>query len=271
VTPSFDTAGHENTRMHFTITSGNVVNQLYPPMGPGEETSFVGGLWSYINTTSARVRMSFSPHQQVRYAPGNPGFVQAAGDRYGGGVPGGQSTVSALDSSNSWDIKVRVSDDAPTTNYASAFDEFGFYKYTYLSAANIPNGGAVYGSGAPGTNNVVMTQSGSDVTFCANCPYALSVTLASDLFGVAVPTNWIAASQISVRGGEVAAETFFVFGGSPITLIGGPQAPLNSWRETTTSSWDGNPLSNEPIIWECNIPPVPEDSYVSTILWAITN
>jgi hypothetical protein len=268
--PAFDVAGGENIRMHFTITSLSAWSQVYPLVTGTEETTLIAGAWTVMDATSAIIVINFSPHQQVRAAAGAPGFTQPAGTRYGGGVSEGQSTLSALDTANTWDIKVRVADDAPTTNYASAYDEFGFYKYTYLGAANIPNGGAVYGSGAPGTNNVVMTQSGSDVTFCANCPYTLAVNINSNLIGVAVPANNINADQISVVGGSIAGETQFPSGGGPVTLIG-PQAPLNAGRETTTSSWDGNAGTSEAIVWEVNIPGVPEDSYVSTITWSLTN
>ncbi len=267
----FDAAGGENQRMHFTIDDASVAVQVYPPAAPGtDETTLNLGLcsWTQLNGTSVLVQMVFSPHQQVRYAPG--GFTQAVGDRYGMG-PEGQSVLAALDSANTWDIKMSVTDDAPTPNEASAFDEFGFYKYTYLGAAGIPNGGAVYGSGAPNTNNVVMTQSGDDVEFCSNCPYTLTVTLASALAGVAEPANTIPGTDISVRGGELAAENFFGAAGSTITMIGGPQVSRMSERTTTTSSWDDDELSFSQVIWEVNIPGVPEDSYVSTITWALTN
>jgi hypothetical protein len=271
--PGFDMAGAENLRMHFRVTSANAVIPIYPAVTGTEETTLISGAWQVNDATSATVVVNFSPHQQVRYAPGDGSgtpFGEGVGDRYGSG-PEGQSTVSALNAQYTWDIKVRVADDAPTTNYASAYDEFGFYKYTYLGAANIPNGGAVYGSGAPGTNDVVMTQSGSDVTFCANCPYGLQVTLGSALIGVAVPANTIAGTAITVRGGEVSSEAPFLAGGGTIALIGGPQAPRNSARVTTTSSYDEDPGTSEAIFWEVNIPGVPEDSYVSTITWSLLN
>ena len=230
---SFDNPGGENVRMHFTIDTTNTVTQLYPPPAVDEETSQMTGTWNVINATSAFVRINFSPHQQVRWAAGNPGFVQAAGVRYGGMVPEGQSTVTALDSSNSWDIKVNVTDDAPTPNEASAFDEFGFNKHTYLGASGLPNGGAVYGSGAPGTNDVVMGISGQNVTFSANCLYALSVQLMGDLDGVSGPDT-IFGTAISVQGG-VAGESAFGVGGGVVTLLGPGDAPLDSESVTTTT------------------------------------
>jgi hypothetical protein len=268
---TFDNVGGENKRMHFSITSAGVATQLYPATGAGEETSLISGSWTPIDATSAWVRITFSPHQQVRYAPGAPGFVEAAGGRYGGGVSQGQSTINALNAINTWDLKVTVGDDAPTRNYASAYDEFGFYKYTYLSTSGIPNGGAVYGSGAPNTANVVMTPSGSNVVFAANCLYGLSVQLMTDLIGVAVPANIISASQVRLQGGAIAVPTLFLATGSTQTLIGPAQAPLNSLRTTTTSSWDGNAVTLEPVRWWVDIPLVPEDSYVSQLLWSITN
>jgi hypothetical protein len=270
---TFDNPGDENLRMHFTIDSLGTVTQIYPAPAIDEETSQIGGSWNIINATSAFVRINFSPHQQVRWAAG-PFTELPMNMRYDpdldGPEPGEQSTVNALNDANTWDIKVRVADDAPTPNYASAYDEFGFYKYTYLGAAGIPNGGAVYGSGAPGTNNVVMTQSGSDVTYCANCPYGLSATLAGNLVGVA-HAGVISAAQVSTMGAALVVRTPFAAGGGPVNYILPGYSPLNSERTTTTSSWDGNAGTPEPINWWVNIPGVVEDSYVSTVTWAITN
>jgi hypothetical protein len=271
----FDAAGTENTRMHFRITrAGPTITQIFPAPGPTAETNFVNGWWSDINATAATVTLDFQPHQQVRWAPGpfTPGFP--GNPRYDpdmdGPEPGEQSTVSALNDGLTWDIKARVADDATTTNYASAYDEFGIYRYTYLGVAGIPNGGAVYGSGAPGTNNVVMSVSGANVTYSANCPYGLSVQLMSDLNGISY-AGMITAAAISIQGGAIAVPTVFLATGSTQTLIGPAQAPLNAGRTTTTSSWDGNAATWEPVRWWVDIPGVLEDQYVSQVTWAITN
>ncbi|MCI0479808.1 hypothetical protein L0Y59_04655, partial [Candidatus Uhrbacteria bacterium] len=273
---TFDNPGAENKRMHFTIDETAATVQMYPAPAPGtEEATLIGGEWNQFNASAVVVTLRFSPHQQVRFADG-PFTEVAPNMRYDPDAddiqdPREQTTVNALNNANTWDIKVTVADDAPTTNYDSAFDEFGFFRYTYLSTSGIPNGGAVYGSGAPGTNNVVMTQSNADVTFCANCPYILTVTLASALIGVAVPANTIPGTAVSIRGGQLGAENSFAAAGSTITLIGGPRPPLNYDRTTTTSSWDDDPGTLEQIVWEVNIPGVPEDSYVSTITWSLVN
>ncbi|MFH0815941.1 MAG: hypothetical protein V1934_03890 [Methanobacteriota archaeon] len=270
VGPLFSVPGSENKRMRFNITSGNVVTQEYPAPGPVEETSLISGNWQVMDATSAIVVLNFSSHQQVRWAASAGGFVEGPGTRYGGMVSEGQSTINALNAANTWDIKVNVTDDAPTTNYASAYDEFGFYKYTYLSTSGIPNGGAVYGSGAPGTPNVVMSISGENVTFAANCPYTLNAQLMGNLIGVAF-AGTINANQISIQGGAIGARTAFALGGGTQTLIGAAQQPLDSLRTTTTSSWDGNSATWEPVRWWVNIPGVVEDRYVSQVTWSLTN
>jgi len=275
VTPAFDTPGWENTRMHFRITrAGPTITQIYPAQGPADETRFGNGWWSDINATFSRVTFDFSPHQQVRWAAGpfTPGFPGNA--RYDPDFDGPetqeQSTPSALNDDLTWDIKATVADDATVANHASAYDEYGFYRYTYLGTSGIPNGGAVYGSGAPGTSNVVMSVSGANVTYSANCPYGLTIQLMGNLNGVAY-AGTIPATAISLQGGGIGAPTAFGAGGSTQQLIGPLHAPLNSYRTTTTSSWDGNSATWEPVRWWVNIPSVLEDQYVNQVTWAITN
>ncbi|MFH0815942.1 MAG: hypothetical protein V1934_03895 [Methanobacteriota archaeon] len=268
----FDSPGYENLRMHFEITAGGATTQHFPG-GPDEETTLMGGGWSPINSTSAKVWLNFSAHQQVRWAAG-PFTELPANMRYDpdldGPEPEEQSTINALNDAGTWNMRLSVYDDAPTTNYAMAYDEFGFYKYTYLSTSGIPNGGAVYGSGAPGTPDVVMSVSGQNVTFAANCPYGLNAQLMGNLVGVTY-AGLIMGNQISISGGNVGARTAFGVGGGTAQLIGPLQAPLDSERTTTTSSWDGNSATWEPVRWWVNIPGVVEDSYVSQVTWAIMN
>ncbi|MFH0815936.1 MAG: hypothetical protein V1934_03865 [Methanobacteriota archaeon] len=196
------------------------------------------------------------------------------GDTSGGWNPEDQSDNSGfapLDEDLTWDIKVQIEDDSPVTNYARAYDEFGFFKYTYLGNAGIVNGGSVYGSGAPNTNDVALSPSNVNITFRANCPYRLGVQLMGDLNGLAVPANTIDGDAVSIQGGD-AARTYFAAGGSTIYLIGPAlnQDPLGSGRFTTTSTYDSDP-DWDPVFWWCDIPGVPEDQYSDSLTYSLSS
>jgi hypothetical protein len=274
----FDDASLANQRMRFAINNGAAPTLEFPLSG---ETMLVGGAWQESGAY-AWVNITFSPMEQVRWADSSGGaWNQGAGTsyRYDGDTSGfwnpeDQSDnvgFAPLDEALTWDIKVQIQDDAAVTNYARAYDEFGFYKYTYLGNEGVPNGGSVYGSGAPSANNVPLSPSGSDVSFKSNCPYSLTVGIEGNLTGVAAPANNISAQQVSILGGAVAVETYFNWGASTRTLIGPAQEPLGSGRSTTTSSWDGNAGTSEAIFWEIDIPAVPEDSYTNQLTWSLSS
>jgi hypothetical protein len=275
----FDDSALANQRMRFSANNGVAPTLEFPLSG---ETTLSASTWQESGVYGW-VNVTFSPREQVRWADSVGGVWNqgpATMGRYDGLAPFGvwnaedQSDnlgYAPLDETLTWDIKVQIQDNAPTTNYAKAYDEFGFYKYTYLGTENIVNGGSIYGSGAPNTPNVVLSPSNVDVTFRANCPYRLGVTLVGALAGVAVPANTIDGDTIEIQGGNLARWPFAVSGSTQYLIGGGPlQEPLGSGTLTTTSSYDGNPDS-QAVFWWCNIPPVPEDQYINQITWVLQN
>jgi hypothetical protein len=272
----FDDAALANQRIRFAANNGAAPTMPFPATG---ETSFIGGTWEESGVY-AWVNVTFSPQQQVRWADSTGGvWNQGSGTdyRFDGDVSGtwnaedqsDNAGFAPLDEALTWDIKVQIQDDAAVTNYARAYDEFGLYKYTYLGSENIPNGGSVYGSGAPSTL-ATLAPSNVDVTFCANCPYSLGVTLHSDLAGVAGP-DVIPSTDISLQGGDLALTAFGAAPSTRILIGGGPlQQPLGSGITTTTSSYDGN-ADSDAVFWWCDIPAVAEDQYIAQITWALNN
>ena len=206
--------------------------------------------------------------QQVRFADGTPGFVESAGDRYGIGIEG-QSTSAALDALDSWNICVTVTDVGGGS--VSAYDEFGFFRYTYIGSAGLPGGGSIYGSGPPNTV-VILQPNNQDVTFSSNCPYQVRVSV-TDLWN-APHTQVIAASTLQVYGGTMSGWEGFSVAGDYIWLIGteplGYQAPQYSLTYTTTSSADFNP---DPQLFQmaCTIPTVPEDRYFGVLTFSVVH
>ncbi len=276
---AFDDAALANQRMRFSATNGGPAPALdFPLTG---ETTLTVSTWEE-SLTYAWVNLTFVPHEQVRWADSVAGAWNqgAATDRrYDGLAPFGvwnaedqsdNSGYAPLDEMNTWDIKVQIQDDATVTNYAQAYDEFGFFKYTYLGSENIANGGSVYGSGAPNVPNVALAPSNVDVTFCANCPYSLGVTLHSVLDGVAT-ADFIPSENIALQGGDLDATAFGAAPSTQYLIGGGPlQESLGSGTTTTTSSYDGN-ADSDAVFWWCDIPAVAEDQYVAQITWAINN
>jgi len=264
---AFDNAGSENLRMHFVWTRAtNTFSKLYPIAN--DETSLqVGSCSSVYDGDGKNITLTFaiSPHQQVR-ATGSS-FTEPAGTRYDRAPLGwnyaDQSTLAALNTANTWDFKVLVTDIGALTSFAC--DEFGFFKYTHLSSAGLP--GALSGSGAPGSL-VTMTPTGH-VTFEANCPYKLVAYVDSNLIGASYGQT-IFATNMRVQGGDLSA-TFFSGTGSAnqLYVLGTAatfKAPANSGKTTSTSIGTMGQIT-----WSCNIPSVPQDTYTTTITYLLQN
>jgi hypothetical protein len=262
---SFDSAGAENLRMHFRWTRGGAPSewtQLYPSL-PDEETTLVEGLCQRVDAgLNTTLTFAISPHQQVRYAPGNGGampFVQSPGSRY----PGDRATTAALDSPNSWDFKVVLT---TLSGNVQSFDEFGFYKYTYLSSSGLP--GSLSGSGAPMTT--VSLAPVGHVTFCSNCNYRLSTYVDADFTGDLGGT--FSATNMDVMGGDVAWQDITGVGSAfPVYILGTAaiyHTPSDSGRTTTTEV--GHPGSGA-MQWRCYLPSVAQDTYRTSITYLLQN
>jgi hypothetical protein len=267
----FDTAGFENLRIHMRWTRGapDTWTRVYPGAGSDLETTLIVPSCTRVDDVDGRnvtLRFRFSPHQQVRCAPG--AFVELPGTRFGGGVSEGQSTPLALNALNTWNIRVGVTDSG--NNTANAYDEFGFFRYTYVGVAGLPGGGSVYGSGPPSTT-ITLTPSNQDVTFCSNSIYRMFVTV-TDLTGQSLGLI-ITKNNLTLEGGMLHPAVRFPAIGTPLYLLGEAAVwatPLSSMRTTTTSTGDFN-VDLDPVIWRCTIPAVPEDRYFGTATYSVVH
>ncbi|MFH0816153.1 MAG: kelch repeat-containing protein [Methanobacteriota archaeon] len=259
---AFDSAGEENLRMHFRWTRGvpDTWMRLYPAtVSPNEETTLVMASCSRVDTLlNTTLTFVISPRQQVR-ATGSA-FVQAPGTRY----PGNRATTAALDAPNTWDFKVVLTDNVGTT--VNAFDEFGFFKYTYLSSGGLP--GSLSGSGAPMTT--VSLGPIGHITFSSNCDYRLCTYVDSNFQGDLGGT--FSATNMEVSGGDYGFQPIAGTGSAnPAWILGSGatyHAPSNSGRATTTEV--GHPGTGM-VQWRCFLPSVPQDTYRTSITYLLQN
>jgi hypothetical protein len=257
----FESGGWENQRIHLRWTRATGFSLIFPPW----ETTFSAARSGWSDDGDGKnvsLAWSFSPHQQVRAAAGMPGFVEAAGDRYGAGGPEAQSTTSALNSLYSWNICVVVTDSGGAT--ASAYDEFGIFRYTYIGSSGLPGGGNVIGSGPPSTT-IALAPSGADVMYSSNCPYQLTVET-TNLLGQH-HGGMVRADDMWLQGG-MAGSAYFSGPGAPIYLYGSVaptyQNPYPVDR-VTYLTWQGG----SPLTLYCDIPSVAEDYYKGTLTYSL--
>ncbi|MCD6461791.1 MAG: hypothetical protein J7L61_03520 [Thermoplasmata archaeon] len=228
-------------------------------------------LWNVIsanvNATTVVLSFDFLPRQQVRNASGDAGtFNESAGKRYGG--PDGvwdvedQSSVNALNTPYTWDIHVVVRDHGG--GRADAYDEFGVFKYTSLATSGLP--GDLYGQGPPNVEMVLFPV--GNVTFYANCEYALSTYIQADLVG----TNTgkvIQAANFSVEGGTLSKTAFT---GATQT---NQQYLLPQWTAPRDNGFSTNTTNavfgGSSVIWYCNPGIVPEDYYTGSAIYVLAH
>jgi hypothetical protein len=272
-TPFDGVADTGNLRMHFRWTRGtpDTWAKIFP--GVTDETVLWDASCTHVDEPDLRnvtLRFRFSPGPQVRAAAGpftEPSFP--GNQRYDPGAngpnPGDQSTINALNNLNSWNVHVVVADTG--TGVGNAYDEFGFFRYTYIGTSGLPGGGAIRGAGAPNTQASLSPV--NDVTYYANCPYQL-VTSVTDLIGQNLGQP-ISATAISILGGQISSQTYFTGAGVPLYLYGSSPATYvasrGSLRWTTTSMAVVG--IGGPMWWYCDIPGVPEDYYKGTITYSI--
>ncbi len=267
----FDSMGTENSRIHLRWTRGmsDTFQRIINYGGSNEAALDVANSVRVDDPGSDNITLTFRfvPHQQIRSASGQGGlafpFFEPPGDMYGTGASEQQSNPAALNAINSWNIRVDVVDTGSAV--ASAYDEFGVYKYTYLGTSGLPGGGNVIGSGPP--NTVATLSPTADVTYSANCPYQLTVSgtdLTGQLYG-----GTITADLLGVTGGQIGGTQYFTGVGAPIYLWGDDapmtyQQPLDMYTTTTTSSPGGWQVT-----FYCDIPGVAEDYYRGTLTYSL--
>ncbi|MEW5936406.1 MAG: hypothetical protein AB1665_01115 [Candidatus Thermoplasmatota archaeon] len=270
--------GDENLGIHLRWTSAGAFSIVYPTTGETllygaggtARRGIAGGMPTNDNYS---FNFTFMPRQQVRNASGDGGWSAGSGAAPGryrlaaDGIEDQTSPGTVLNDAWSWDIKADVWD-LGTAN-ASAYDEFGIYKFVELKGSGLP--GAVSGSGAP-LQTITLSPTG-DVNFSANCRYDLTVNV-TDLTGQNLGGT-IGANALRIQGGEIGAP--IAFGGAGISqwLLGasGPgngEGPRDNRTWTTTTNGAGDGLGvGIPVTWSCVIPAVAEDQYTGTVTYAV--
>jgi hypothetical protein len=266
-----------NMGVHLQFTKGAPAPLIVSPVTGGDEEWLVLGTSTFTDGILVTqylfdVAIDFIPMQQVRAANGD-GAWSPVGGPFGGGVAETQSDnmppFAPLNDLDTWNVKAVATDTDLAAPSQPSWDEFGVFIYTEFALVNQPGGGNVAGTGAPGTT--VNLNPVGDWTYRANAPYDLSVNI-STMYGVLVPANSIAVSQVSLVGGEIAAGVPFAVGVRQYLLGDGAAAtaegPVAQTRATTTTTGGGDGTgTGAPVTWTVNIPAVPEDTYVGAITY----
>ncbi len=227
--------GTNNTqfRLVYENTTGTASFGL-ASAGNGEVT-FVAGTETYVNDTTRILNFSFTPQNEIRHATGAGTGGLGFNDLYSWNYRVNATNNDGLVSSN-WD------------------DEFGVYRYTSISASGDPTG-----SGNPG--QTVTLSPSTTVTFSANEEFNLSVSISDLTSG----TNTIAATNVEVLGGNIAAYTAFGGAGVVQWIYGG----AGSWQapyDTYNPSLDHQVQTD----WRVNIPfGTPTGTYSSPVTYTI--
>ncbi|MCD6461884.1 MAG: hypothetical protein J7L61_03985 [Thermoplasmata archaeon] len=254
-----------NTRVRLFY---NFTTDAWSILGDSGLNEFQISSWDTVilNSTTEILYVEIVPGPQVRAASGP--FTES-----GGTAASDQSDMSAaLNDPYTWDMKALLNDTAG--NQDTGYDEFGFFKFTSISQSGLP--GDQSGQGPPGVP-LVLSPTGN-VTFISNCPYRLNVSV-SNLTGQNIPTNQIDANRIGVKGGDLQGAgymgtSFFADSKTPQVLLGGPTtyvAPNDSGNETNTSSAKNGAVAVGTVLWVCDVPMVPEDTYIGTATFTLHN
>ncbi|MCK4718232.1 MAG: hypothetical protein KAT70_06140, partial [Thermoplasmata archaeon] len=217
-----------------------------------------------INSTTQIVYLKFIMGSQIRYAGGS--FTESPK-----GTPAADQSdrTKGLNDPDTWDMEVNLTD--THSGYANAYDEFGTYRFSMLTSSGTP--GTQTGVGPP--NNPVALSPTGNITFSANCPYRLNVTV-TNLTGVNNPSNQINANVIGIKGGDLSGTGYlstsnFTDENTPQTLLGTPigwENPNNDSTNTNTSNAGGG-TSVGTVVWVCHTPNAPADTYVGTAKYTL--
>ena len=267
--------GTPNLGAHFVWynTSGGTSTIIFPTTS---EWDYVGHAQN-IEAAGGQgftVSFYFRPNQQVRNATSGGTWSAGTGvtpGRFNGPAVDQQSNLSALDDPDSWDIKVRATDNTSLA-FGDAYDEFGLNRYVYLGAGvALPGNGFLSGSGAPGQTVILQPAANQNVTFSANCYYDLRIW-STDLTG---PSGSILANRLDVMGGALAGYVALLGPGEPNAryLIGGVGNGVygrSGWYGVTNTTWN-SPDGGNGFAMDCRIPGgTPEDTYTGILTYSIT-
>lgn len=171
---------------------------------PNNEVSFFTSAKNYQNSTTINWTVTLHWNHQIHHAVGDSG------------------TPGISDTPYTWNVNWSIDSDNPTYPQIDKTNEFGVYKYVYLSTS-----GDVTGTGSPGTTISPTTDPGMEtgVTFRSNDRFNLSVQINSTFDDGDLTTNDgehnIPVSNISVSttwGEGISDYTDLPGLGSPIIL-----------------------------------------------------
>gem|GEM_PF-5296739 len=253
-----------NTKVElFCDISGGHVWSINNDSGYGEFEIWDTDVVSINSTTEIiYVELYFGP--QVRATNGT--FTEAAGTT----SPDQNDKTAALNDPYTWDIEAVLYDSSENSD--RGYDEFGIYSFVGLYQSGLP--GDQSGSGPPGAP-MVLSPAGN-VTFYANCPYRLNVSV-TDLTPLGSSPDIIPASAIGIKGGDLSGTGYlqtsnFTGANIPQVLLGTPTGfvkPNDYGTETNTSSARNGAASVGTVVWVCHTPNVAEDTYVGTATWSL--
>ncbi|EMR73387.1 hypothetical protein MBGDN05_00702 [Thermoplasmatales archaeon SCGC AB-539-N05] len=218
--------GNLNMFLQYENTTGNA---NYTMLWPDTEVTKGSIIETVISSTCHNISLQFTPHKQIRYAPGDGSWSTAA---------------NTTDDPWSWNFIINVSTSGGTS--ATKTDEYGIYRYVAIDSAGNPSM-----SGAPGEN---AEASSITVRTVSNTNYSLSVNLNATLDGPGAAT--IAKSAVGVDGGEKAAADNVW----PAYLYGGAAS-------YTDADDDDTYKDTTDVVFNCTIPNTVAGDYTSLVYY----
>jgi|GEM_PF-4544471 len=279
VDPSWSDSFETRTRQFWvtwTSAGGAVLNQPGPP--PLNDEFRINSWWEdpgvYAND-GHRVYINVTFEKQT-YAADGSGFMN--GPAFGGMF---WDKNMALNDPYSWDFCYAVYDINLPSSRNESFEEFGINDAVSIMATGNPvrsaPPGAAWGSASPS----------SQITYSANRPYWVKVSLADDLYlngagpGPNIPATNVRVQNVNMQANpgnsEVSMMTSFSGPGSANALCvwGTPFMPMPTPLNGTYAYGDWGSDFNNPanfmtdLVWEASIPLVPEGTYWTTITYRI--
>jgi hypothetical protein len=219
------TAPPENRTRQFVIkynVTTKASTMLYPTGIPQEFA--LDSVWEdpviYINQRR-HVFFNVTFKAQTRAANGS-GFMN--GPPFVGNI---WDKNPALNDPYSWDFNVTLMDSINKTSRNTSYEEFGIKQAVSITASGNPSG-----SGPPGTSNILLSNP-SIVTYSANTPYLVNVSLKTNLLMDGIGPDLIGASNISVRNANTQSNAT----NSDIPLAGAPSPFVGAGEVNCKCAW----------------------------------
>ena len=188
----------------------------YPVGVTGEFTLVDAGIEQIGLTDNYYVYFNITFNSQTR---------AAAGDGVAWDIPGGPVwDINALNDINSWNFRFDIFDQNFQTASNQTYGEFGVFRNTDVVVSGDPSGSA-----PPGTLNVELFPY-SNITYSANTPYYVNVSISDLTFGA----NIILATQVDLQHVNITGQRNFT--NSQLhnrTSITGADAEVGVWGNYT--------------------------------------